>query len=142
VRVDEARHDNHICRVDYLCPRRRDPCAHALDHPISNQHICARQSPLGWVYGYYGSIVDQISTALDVRRRTLGRCSANQSWSTKRCEGYGASQLCEISTFHCFLRFFSLRSLRAASLFSSMAKSAKSRASFNLTRRQSVREIV
>ena len=108
--VDEARHDDHICRVDYLCSRRGDPSADALDHPISNQDICTRQSPLRWIYGYYGSIVDQICTALDLRRHTLSRRSSNQSWSGKRCEGCDTSQFREISPFHFILRFLFSRS--------------------------------
>src|SRR5262249_39761063 len=114
--VDKARHDYHVCRVDYLCSRRRDPCADALDRPISNQDICARQSPPRWVYGYYGSILDQICTALDLRRHTLwsglGRRSSNQGWSSKRCDGYNTSEFREISPIHFITVSLTLKRVR------------------------------
>src|SRR5262245_12558254 len=110
--VDEARHDDHICSVDYLRSGRRDACADALDHPISNQDVCAWQSSFRWIYGNYGSIADQICTPLDPGRRTLGCRSSNQSWSGKRCEGYDTSQFREISPLHFILPFLSVVCVR------------------------------
>jgi hypothetical protein len=70
VGVDEARHDDHVGRVDGLDAGRAEVGADPLDAAVADEHIAARQRAERGIDGQDGAIPDQVGAA---RRRNACR---------------------------------------------------------------------
>ncbi|MCY1525858.1 hypothetical protein D9M68_608580 [compost metagenome] len=76
VRIDEARHDDHVGRIDDL---RASRCAQAapdlLDHAVADPYVGARQHALGAVDRDDRAVADQVIAASKAGRRGRTRCA-------------------------------------------------------------------
>ena len=101
VRVDEARHDDHVGGVNGLGARNVQIGSDRLDPSVVNMHICARQHACS-VHGDNRAVLDYVVAARKQRRRGLRKQRPDQRRSGEPAYGCCTQQTSETSAVqHC-----------------------------------------